>query len=35
MQIVSKGGDIHEELDPIFQEKWEKYHQFVICWIRI
>ena len=31
MQIVSLGENLHEVPVPIFQEKLEKYHQFVIC----
>ena len=30
MQIVSKGDNLHEMSKPTF---WEKYCQFVICWI--
>ena len=30
MQIVSH---LHEMSEPIFWEKWEKCHQFVVCWI--
>ena len=34
MQIVSNIGDnLHKMSNAIFWEKWEKYHQFVICWI--
>ena len=32
MQIVSLGDNLHEVSEPVFQDKWEKYHQFVICW---
>ena len=31
MQII--GDNLHEISNPIFLEKLEKYHQFVICWI--
>ena len=36
MQTVSSGdsGDsLHEISNPIFWEKYKKYHQFVVCWI--
>ena len=34
MQIVSSGDNLHEMSNPFFFcEKWEKYHQFVVCWI--
>ena len=33
MQIVSIGDNLHEISEPIFLEKYEKYHQFGICWI--
>ena len=32
MQIVSLGDNLHEVSDPIL-EKYEKYHQFEVCWI--
>ena len=32
MQIVL-GDSLHEILKPVFWEKWEKYHQVVVCWI--
>ena len=32
MQIVSTGDNLHEMSNPVFFEKEEKYHQFVICW---
>ena len=35
MQIVSLGDNLHEKSEPIFLEKSEKYHQFVVCWIFI
>ena len=34
MQIVSIGDNLHEMSNAVFWEKYEKYHQFVICWIR-
>ena len=33
MQIVSNGDNLHEMSNPIFREKKEKYHQFIICCI--
>ena len=33
MQIVSIGDNLHEMSNPNFWEEYEKYHQFVICWI--
>ena len=33
MQIVPIGENLHEMLKPIFWEKLENYHKFVICWI--
>ena len=33
MQIVSIGDNLHEMSNPVFWEKWEKYHQFAFCWI--
>ena len=33
MQIVSLRENLHEESDPIFWDKKEKYFQFVICFI--
>ena len=33
MQIISIGDNLHEMLNPVFMEKYEKIHQFVICWI--
>ena len=34
MQIVSLGDNLHETSYPIFYEKEDKDHQFVVCWIR-
>ena len=33
MQIVSIGDNLHEMSNPVFWEKKEKNHQFVVCWI--
>ena len=33
MQMVSWGDHLHGMSKPIFPEKLEKYHRFVICWI--
>ena len=30
MKVVSNGENLQEMLNPVF---WEKYHQFVVCWI--
>ena len=32
MQIVSIVDNLHEMLKPVSYEKYEKYHQFVVCW---
>ena len=31
---MENGGNWHEMLNPVFWGKLEKYHQFVVCWIR-
>ena len=33
MQIVSMGDNLHEMSKPVFWEKQEKYHLFVVYWI--
>ena len=30
MQIVSIGDNLHEMSNPVFWEKYEKYHQYVV-----
>ena len=35
MQIVSTGDNLHEMSSPVTCEKFEKYYQFVICWISL
>ena len=30
MQIVSNGDNLHEMSNPVFLQKSEKYHQFVV-----
>ena len=34
MQTVSDVDSLHEMSKPIFCEQYEKYHQFVVCWIK-
>ena len=33
MHIVSLRDNVHKMSKSIFWEKWEKYHQYVVCWI--
>ena len=33
MHIVFIWIYLHEILNPIFWREYEKYHQFVVCWI--